>query len=154
MIGWAELDPNTPITPAMACDINTGIVAIDGTKKNLPAQIYVDDTLLLGHSKWQIMMELATLIGAIFVVMVKSDTVIRQCPLAMDKWEEFVVRPVQTMLGFVINTYQLTVGISSNYVNKLLLLLNNTWHCGQKQFTVSKAQKLTGKLGHLAQGAT
>jgi hypothetical protein len=39
MIGWAELDPNTPITPAVACDINTGIVTIDGTKKNLSAQI-------------------------------------------------------------------------------------------------------------------
>ena len=34
------------------------------------------------------------------------------------------------------------------------MLLNNTWHCGRKQCTVSKAQKLTGKLGHLAQGAT
>jgi hypothetical protein len=37
MIGWEELNPNTPITPAVACNINTGIVAIDGTKKNLPA---------------------------------------------------------------------------------------------------------------------
>jgi hypothetical protein len=58
------------------------------------------------------------------------------------------------MLGLVIDTYQLTVGIPSNYVNKVLLLLNNTWHCGRKQFMVSKAKKLTGKLGHLAQGAT
>jgi hypothetical protein len=39
-------------------------------------------------------------------------------------------------------------------MNKVLLLLNNIWHCGSKQFTVSKAQKLTGKLGYLAQGAT
>ena len=50
MIGWVELDPNTPITPAVACKINTGTVATDGTKKNLPAQIYMDDVLLLGHS--------------------------------------------------------------------------------------------------------
>jgi hypothetical protein len=84
MIGWAELDHNTPITPAVACDINTGIVAVDGTEKNLPAQIYVDDALLLGHSKWQIMMKLAALIKAIFVVMSEPDTAIRQCPLAMD----------------------------------------------------------------------
>jgi hypothetical protein len=27
MIGWAELDPNTPITHAVACKINTGIVS-------------------------------------------------------------------------------------------------------------------------------
>jgi hypothetical protein len=58
------------------------------------------------------------------------------------------------MLGLVIDTYQLIVGIPSNYMNKVLLLLDNTWHCGQKQFMVSEVQKLTGKLGHLAQGAT
>jgi hypothetical protein len=99
------------------------------------------------------MMKLATLIEAIFVVMGEPDTTARQCPLAMDKWEELVIGPVQTMLGLVIDTYQLTVGIPSNYVNKVLLLLDNTWHCGRKQFRVSEAQKLTGKLGHLAQGA-
>jgi hypothetical protein len=33
MIGWAELDPNTPITPAVAGNINTGIVAVDGVQK-------------------------------------------------------------------------------------------------------------------------
>ncbi len=70
----------------------------------------------------------------------------------MDKWEELGIGPVQTMLGLVIDRYQLTVSIPSNYVNNVLLLLNNTWHCGRKQFTVSKSQKLTGKLGHLAQG--
>ncbi len=105
--------------------------------------------------KWQILIKLAALIRAIFVVMGEPDTMVRQCPLAsMDKWEELVIRPVQTMLGLVIDTYQLTVGIPSNYVNKVLLLLSNTWHCGKKQFTVSKAQKLTGKLGHLVQGVT
>jgi hypothetical protein len=56
----------------------------------------------------------------------EPDAKFRQCPLAMDKWEELVIRPVQTMLGLVINTYKLTVGIPSNYVNKVLLLLNNT----------------------------
>jgi hypothetical protein len=154
MIGWAELDPNTPITPTVTCDINTGIVATDGTEKNCPAQIYVDHALLLGHSKWQIRMKLAAPIKAIFIVMGEPDTTVRQCPLAMDKWEELVVGPVQTMLGLAINAYQLRVSISSNHVNEVLLLLNNTWHCGRKQFTESKAQKLTGKLGHLAQGAT
>ncbi len=60
-IGWAELNPNTPIIPAVACNINTGIVAADRTKKKLPAQIYVDDALLLGHSNWQILMKVAAL---------------------------------------------------------------------------------------------
>jgi hypothetical protein len=51
IIGWAGLNPNTPIIPAVACNINMGIVAADGTKKNLPARIYINDVLLLGHSK-------------------------------------------------------------------------------------------------------
>ena len=101
IIGWAGLNPNTPIIPAVACNINIGIVTADGTKKNLPAQINVDNALLLGHSKWQIMMKLATLIEAIFVVIGEPDTTIRHCPLAMDKWEELVIGPVQTMLGLV-----------------------------------------------------
>jgi hypothetical protein len=111
----------------------------------------MDDALLHGHPKWQILIKLATLIKSIIIVMGEPDTMVRQCPLAMEKWEELVIGPVQTMLGLVINTYQLTVSIPSNYVKKFLLLLNNTWHCGRKQFTVSKAHKLTGKLGHLAQ---
>ena len=111
MIGWAKLNPDTPITPAFACEINKGIFTADGTKKDLPARIYVDDALLLGWSKQQILMRLAALIEAIFVVMGKPDTLIRQCPLAMDKWSELIVGPVQTMLGLDINTYRLTIGI-------------------------------------------
>jgi hypothetical protein len=111
MIGWAELNPDMPITPAFACEINKGIFTADGTKKNLPARIYVDDALLLGWSKQQILMRLAPLIEAIFVVMGELDTLVRQCPLAMDKWSEQIVGPVQTMLGLDITTYRLTVGI-------------------------------------------
>ncbi len=80
----------------------------------------------------------------------KSDTTVRQYPLAMDKWEELIIGLVQTMLGLVVNIYTLTVGIPDTYVRKVLLLLNNTWHPDRKQFMVSEAQKITGKLGHLA----
>ena len=78
-------------------------------------------------------MKLAALIEAISVVMGKPDTTVRQCPLAMDKWEELIVGPVQMMLGLVINTYKLTVGIPDTYVCKVLLLLSNTWHPGRKK---------------------
>jgi hypothetical protein len=49
---------------------------------------------------------------------------------------------------------RLTVSTPMGYVQEVLELLNNTWHVGQKQFIVLEAQKLTGKLGHLAEGAT
>jgi hypothetical protein len=47
MIGWAELDSKTLITPVVACKINTGIVSTNGVEKNLCTSIYVDNALLL-----------------------------------------------------------------------------------------------------------
>ena len=35
----------------------------------------------------------------------------------------------------------------------MILILNETWHPGRKQFTAQEAQALTGKLAHLAQAA-
>jgi hypothetical protein len=105
MIGCVELNPNTPITPAVACKVNTGIVSANGVEKKLHARIYADNALLLGHSKLQILIKLAVLFYAIFVVMGKLTTTVKQCPLAIDKWEELIIGPVQMLLGLVINTY-------------------------------------------------
>ena len=44
-------------------------------------------------------MALAALIEAIFVVMGEPDKAIQQCLLALDKWVEMVVGPIQRMLG-------------------------------------------------------
>jgi hypothetical protein len=97
-------------------------------------------------------MKSAALTEAIFVIMGELDATVRQCPIAMDKWEELIVGPVQTMMGLIIKTSKLTVGIPDTNVGEVLLLLNNIWHPGRKQFPASEDQKLTGKLGHLAQG--
>jgi hypothetical protein len=58
------------------------------------------------------------------------------------------------MLGLVIDTTTLTVGILDLYIQEVRLLLNRTWHIRCKHFTVKEAQELMGKLGHLAEGAT
>jgi hypothetical protein len=97
-------------------------------------------------------MVLAATIKAIFIVMGKPDVAVRQCPLAMNKWLELVIRPKQTMLGLIINTNRLTVAIPPKYLQEVLLL-NSTWHPNQHCFKVSEAQKLTGKLARLAEGA-
>ena len=111
MIGCAKLDPDTLIIPTFTCDINKGVCKANGVKKDACARMYMDGSLLLGHSKLQILMELVSLIEAIFVVMGKPDTLIRQYPPAMDKWSDLIIGPVQTMLGLRINTYKLTIGI-------------------------------------------
>ena len=73
-------------------------------------------------------MALAALIEAIFVVMGNPDTAIQQFPLALDKWVEMVVGPVQTMLGLNLDTNQLVIVIPSSYVGDVRDLVNTTWH--------------------------
>ncbi len=87
------------------------------------------------------------------MVMGKPDVTVRQCPLAMDKWIELVIGPKQTMLGLIIDTNRLSVAIPAKYLQEVLNLLNSTWHPNQRCFKLSEAQKLTGKLAHLAKGA-
>jgi hypothetical protein len=118
---------------------------------DLPACIYVNNTLMLVLEVDHMKMVLA--IKAIFVVMGKPDVVVRQCPLAMDEWLELVISPKQTMLGLIIDTNRLTLAIPAKYLQEVLDLLNSTWHPNQCCFKVSEAQKLTGKLAHLAKGA-
>jgi len=57
------------------------------------------------------------------------------------------------MLGLIVDSNSLTVGIPPDYVAEVLGLLNTTWHSHRCRFTIEEAQKLTGKLGHLAEGA-
>ena len=73
-------------------------------------------------------MALAALIEAIFVVMGEPYTAIRQCPMALDKFVEMVAGPIQTMLGLVLDTSNLTVAIPGPYICKLQNLIKNTWH--------------------------
>jgi hypothetical protein len=57
------------------------------------------------------------------------------------------------MLGLLIDTNTLTVGIPPNYIKEVLDLINSMWHSHRHRFTAGEAQRLTGKLGHLAEGA-
>jgi hypothetical protein len=82
----------------------------------------------------------------------KPDTTVHQCPLVMDKWLELIVALKQRMLGLIIDTNNLMVGIPPDYVAEVLNLINTTWHSRRHCFTVREAQKLMGKLGHLAEG--
>jgi hypothetical protein len=71
----------------------------------------------------------------------------------MDKWLELVIGPKQTMLGLIIDTNRLTIAIPAKNLQEVLDLLNSTWQPNQRRFKVSEAQKVTGKLAHLAKGA-
>ncbi len=85
MVSWAEPDPTAKITPAVPCPMNKGTLDTHGNRAKVPARIYVDDTLMLALLRFHMMPVLAALIEAIFVIMGKPDTLVCQCPLAMDK---------------------------------------------------------------------
>jgi hypothetical protein len=128
MLKWKEIDPSTKLTPAFSCTIYRGIKDDARNCVDLLAHIYDDDALMLALDVDHIKMVLAATIKAIFVVMGEPDVVVRQCPLAMDKWLKWLIGPKQTMLGLIINTIRLTVVIPAKYLQKVLDLLNSTRH--------------------------
>jgi hypothetical protein len=153
MLKWEEIDPSAKLTPAFSCTINHGIMDDAGKQRDHPACIYDNDALMLALDTDNMKMVLAATIEAIFIVMGQPDAAVRKCPLAMDKWLEFVISPNQTMLGLIINTTRLTVAIPPKYLQEVLELLNSSWHPNQRCFKVSEAQKLTGKIARLTKGA-
>ena len=132
MISWAKYDPNAKITPAVPCLINKGTLDDKGIREKLTARMYVNDALMLAlsklGSKCHMMLVLAALIKAIFVIMGKLDTADCQCPLAIGKLLELVVAPVQKFIGLRINANSLTVGIPAEDVTEVLDLINTTWN--------------------------
>ncbi len=108
---------------------------------------------MLATSIEQMKMVLAAMIEAVFTVMGEPNDSVRQCSLAMDKWNELVIGSRQIGLGLIIDTNWLTVAIPIKYLTKVCDLLDSAWHPNRRCFKVSKAQKLTGKLASLAEGA-
>jgi len=142
MIYWAKEDPTTKITQAFPCMINKGIL-----DARLPARIYLDDALLLGLSRRQMELRLAALIEAIFVIMGTPDTTVHQCPLALDKWLEYIVASRQRMLRLIVDTNSLMVGIPPDYVAEVLDLLNTTWQFSSPLFHRRGSTKAYRKIG-------
>ncbi|KAL3759995.1 hypothetical protein ACHAWU_000618 [Discostella pseudostelligera] len=128
MIDWsADAKNNTgSFTKAAPCSINRGSVDSDGSKPPRPARMYVDDAMLAAIGAHRMRLTLAAMIEAIFVVMGKEDLQYRQCPLAMDKRQSLVVGPRQTMLGLIVDTRSMTVGIPPEYIDEVITLLDLT----------------------------
>jgi hypothetical protein len=153
MLKWETINQNAMKVRAFPCALNRGIINEAGKRINLPACIYVDDALMLATSIEHMKMVLTAMIEAIFVVMGEPNESVWQCPLAMDKWNELVIGPRQIGLGLIIDTNGLPVAIPIKYLTEVRALLDSTWHPNRRHFKVSEAQKLTGKLARLAEGA-
>jgi hypothetical protein len=84
---------------------------------------------------------LAAICEAIFLVCGKIDLRPCQCPLSLKKWKELVIGPRQVILGLVVDTNKMTVGITEKYFQQVKDLLNEKRNNNRKMFNVLDMQK-------------
>ena len=137
---------------AFPCDINPGVISPDGKLTPMTANIYVDDILAAAALREKMLRLLAAVIEAIFLVCGEPDIAVRQCPLSLEKWFELIVGPRQIVLGLVVDTNKMTVGMTDEYIQQCRDLLN-LWDQDRRFFKVGDMQKLVGKLARLGEGA-
>jgi len=94
----------------------------------------VDDILSVGVSKDNVKKLLAATTEAIFTVCGEPQIDIRQCPLSLKKWLEMVICPIQTVLGLYVNTNKMTIGITQEYREQVMSMLNDNFLASADSF--------------------
>jgi hypothetical protein len=94
---------------------------------------------------------LAARIKAIFVVCGQPNIAIHQSPLLLEKWNKLIVGLKQIILGLIVNTNKMTVGITDEYIQQIWDLLN-LWDPNCRLFKVNNMQKLIRMLARLEEG--
>ena len=153
MINWATVDEGRNLVKAKGCSQNPGVFGQDRSVRPPRADMYVDDALLACVGTDRMKKALASTIEAIFIVMGEPKTKIRQCPLAMDKWEGMTIAPQEIMLGLKLNTDNLTVEITREYQDEILTILTEKWQPSKNTFKIRDMHELIGKVARLGEGA-
>ena len=143
----------TKFVKAVRCELNKGVLNNDSFLSPPSAEIYVDDIMAASVRKSWILKLLAAIIEAVFVVCGHPDIKVRQCPLSLEKWDELIVGPRQIILGLVVDTNEMTVRMSDEYLSEVRVLITEKWNCNRKFFRVKDMQKLIGKLARLGEAA-
>jgi hypothetical protein len=123
---WQEDAPvEHGLVKAFACEINPGVMKEKpGVCTPLSANIYADDILAAAAHKKMIERLLAEIIKAIFVVCGQPNIAVRQCLLLHEKWNKLIVGPKQIIVGLIVDTNKMTVGITDKYIQQIRDLLN------------------------------
>jgi hypothetical protein len=145
ILDWAEIPADFDLVKAFQCKVNNGILDDNGVIKPLTANIYVDDILGAAAFKQWVLGLLAAICEAIFLVCGEINLESCQCPLLLKKWKELVIGPRQVILGLIVDTNKMTVGITDKYIQQVKDLLNEKWNNNCKMFNVLDMQKLVGK---------
>ena len=139
------------IAQAVADRYNQGVLDAQGNPVNTPHFYYVDDGVYVElFDIDRIEQSLASSIEAIFILLGDSNLALRQDPVSFDKLVEMLISHFNKVLGHMVNTRSLEVGVPRSYLEEVIHLLETTWGTHRRRFKVKEAEELTGKLLHIA----
>jgi hypothetical protein len=151
LLKWDE-NPSVKLVQAFKCELYQGVLNKHGDIHPLTVNIYVDDILGAFGFKESTKNLLAAIIESIFLVCGKPDISVQECPLSLKKWHKLIVGPRQIILGLVVDTNKITVGITDAYLQQVCKLISNR-DSTKRMFKVRKMHELVGKLATLGEGA-
>ncbi|KAL7523262.1 hypothetical protein ACHAXR_000668, partial [Thalassiosira sp. AJA248-18] len=149
------LGTSTKFVPAKACTQRLGVLDPQGNPRPTPQRLFVDDSVyaeVYEESRARITQAIAAGIEAIFILLGHSDLSKRQDPISFDKMEDMMVSYLNKILGQLINTRLLDVGVPAPYISKTLVLLK-PFHYQRKSFTLKEMETITGMLIFIAGSA-
>ncbi len=127
LINLFEWDENLSVEliQAFKCELNQRVLNKHRDIYPLMANIYVDNILGASAFKESTKKLLATIIESIFLVCAKLDVSVWECLLSLEKWHESIVGPRQIILGLVVGTNKMTIGITNAYLQQVHKLIHN-----------------------------
>lgn len=144
------VDLSTPQTPAARCSINQGVLLPDGTSRNTPHFIYVDDNLMADTAN-NMKYTLAAAIESIYAILGFPSPDIRPSAIAIDKWTTLCLGTSQILLGLIFDSRAMTVGTTHEFRAETLSILQTSWHHARQSFTIHELEIIVGKLGRIGQ---
>jgi hypothetical protein len=153
---WSKkLGKGAHFVPAHKTEMHTGVRDEDGEPEKTPHHLFVDDDVYAEvFDVKRIEMTIACGIEAIFILLGESDLEKRQDPVSWDKLLEMVIHFINKVLGLIINTRAMTIGVPPEYIQKVLRLMDDHWiKPKRKAFMVKEAETLAGQLAHIANSA-
>ena len=136
--------------PAKACSQRRGVLDEHGNPLPTPHRLFVDDDIYADRfDVARVEQAIAASIEAIFILLGVSELDKRQDPISFDKLEEMLVHYLNKVLGLVLDTRRLDIGVPPAFVAETLRILR-PYHVSRKVFRVKEMEAITGKLIFIA----
>ncbi|KAL7522912.1 hypothetical protein ACHAWF_000309, partial [Thalassiosira exigua] len=118
-------------------------------------RLFVDDAVysdIYHPDRERIGRTIAASIEAIFILLGCSDLSKRQDPISFDKLVSMMILHINKILGQIIDTRSMDVGVPDAYHARTINLLQ-PFHSERKSFTVIELERITGMLIFIASSA-